>query len=352
MKAEKKIIGRIPKCYAIAPLHYQGRDYFLMAAERKGRCALFDLDGNDCDTVWTEPGGVMTMLQIPGTDGQFLSTQRFFSPHDAADARIIIVTPDGAGHWEQRTLLDIPYIHRFGILERNGARYLVACTVKSGQDHPDGDWSYPGKVYACPLPEDFSVFDEEHQLHMDVIMDHMVKNHGYYKITEDGTDKAVISSDSGVYKLAPPRETNGAWEIEQLLTVPASDAVPVDLDGDGVDELAVIEPFHGDTIRIYRQIDGVYEPVYTYEKKAEFAHSIYGGMLGGRPAVVIGHREGERDLLVFTWNPDQQAFQSEILDHDCGSANVYRYEKDGVDYLVSTNREIDEAALYRIDSLL
>ena len=38
----------------------------------------------------------------------------------------------------------------------------------------------------------------------------------------------------------------------------------------------------------------------------------------------------------------------EYIDRDCGSANVYHYTKDGKDMLVSTNREIDEIALYTI----
>ncbi len=348
MEIEKKRIGKIPKCYAVAPLFYKGEEHFLVAAERKGRCALYDLDGNDKDTVWTEPGGVMTMLQIPGTDGQFLATQKFFSPNDSTEAKIIIATPSADGKWEIRTLLDIPFIHRFGILERGGVKYLIACTVKSGQDHAEDDWSYPGKVYASVLPEDFSGFDDEHQLQMDIVMDGMVKNHGYYKITEDGMDKAVISCESGVYKFAPPEEKGGKWEITRLLDTPASDAVLVDLDGDGMDELAVIAPFHGDNISIYHQKDGRFEKVYDYGKKAEFSHSIYGGKLGGKPSVVIGHREGGRDLLLFTWNKEKREFESQVIDHGCGSANVLIYSYQGNDYIVSTNREIDEVALYQI----
>ena len=38
-------------------------------------------------------------------------------------------------------------------------------------------------------------------------------------------------------------------------------------------------------------------------------------MLCGKPAVVIAHRKGERDLLLFTWNEEKHAFQSEVLDH-------------------------------------
>lgn len=348
MKVTKKVIARLPKCYSLAPLHYQGKDHFLVAAEKVDRCLLFDLDGNLEDTVWEGPGGVMTMVPVPGTDGQFLATHKFYSPNDSKDAKIVVVTPEADGKWQVRTLAALPHVHRFDILERNGVRYLIACTLKSGHEYLD-DWSLPGKVYGAVLPDDLGGFDEGHQMEFDVLQDQMLKNHGYYRIEEEGRQSALISAENGIFQFIPPENADGSWEITPLLDTAASDAVLIDLDGDGEKELAVLAPFHGDEIAVYKKRNGKFCKVYEYGEPAEFTHAIFGGTLGGTPAIVVGHRKGKRNLLAFTWNTDSGSYEVQVIDKDCGSANVMKYHYAGVDILVSANRETDEVAMYRIE---
>lgn len=347
MKACKKVISNLTKCYSIAPLNYNGNDYFLVAAEKVDRCILFDQEGREVETVWSEPGGVMSMVQVPGTNGQFLATHKFYSPNDSKEARIVIVTPVSKGNWEVRTLAELPHVHRFDIVERNGIRYLIACALKSGHEYKD-DWSMPGKVYAAVLPDDLSGFDQDHQLELKVIKDNMLKNHGYYRVNDQGTDTCIISADCGVFQFIPPEAAEGEWTIHTLLDTAASDAVLIDMDEDGEKELAVLSPFHGEKISIYKREDGVFRQVYGYEKPAEFTHAIYGGNLLNHPALVVGHRKGERNLIAFTYNKDTKSYQSEVLDQDCGPANVYHFIKDGEDILISANRETDEVAMYQV----
>lgn len=347
MKVEKKKISDLTKCYSIAPLEYKGKKHILVAAEKVDQCILFDEEGNQEEVVWEEPGGVMTMVQVPGTDGQFLATHKFYSPNDAKEAKIVVVTPQGDGTWMVKTLTDLPFVHRFDILTRNGVRYLLACTIKSDFEYKD-DWRFPGKVYAAELPNDLSGFDEAHQLELTVLKDEMLKNHGYCRDEQDGIPTAIVTCDSGVFRFTPPEVRGGEWKIETLITDAASDAVLVDFDEDGEKELAVLTPFHGDKIRFYKKQDGAYKLSYEFGESREFLHSIYGGMLCGRPVLITGHRKGERDLMAFRYDPEQKTYVMEYIDRDCGSANVYHFVRNDVDHLVSTNREINEVALYTI----
>lgn len=347
MNIKKRIIGHLTKCYSIAPLHYNDRDFFLVAAEKQDPCYLYDLDGNQVDKIWDGPGGVMSMVQIPRTNGEFLATFQFYSPNDSKEAKIVRILPNKDGTWASQVLAKLPHVHRFDLLESNGFVYLIACTLKSGHTCKD-DWSSPGKVYAALLPEDLSGFSEEHPLEFTVLKENMLKNHGYCRCPENGQDTALISCEEGIFQFFPPAHPDEAWNIRPLLNTPASDAVLVDLDGDGKKELCVISPFHGDKISIYADDGSQYKKIYDYPETAEFSHAICCCTLCDQPAFVFGHRKGKRNLVAITYNKDTEAFQETLLDTDCGPANVYHYQHNEKDILISTNREIDEIAMYLI----
>lgn len=346
MKVNKKIISNITKCYAISPLRFKEKEHVLVSAERIGRCILFDMDGNEIDTVWSDRGGVMTMGQVPGSDGQFLAIHQFFSPNESKEAKIVIVTPVAKGNWEIRTLVELPFVHRFDIVNRNGINYLIACALKSGHEE---NWSMPGRVFAAVLPKDLSNYNENNQLELKVIKEGLLKNHGYYHLKEDGLNKSIISADNGVFVFTPPEAADGEWEIKQLIDSPASDAVLLDLNEDGEKELLVLSPFHGDTITIYKKNAEKYVKVYESDPPVPFLHAIYAGIICGKPSVVIGHREGNKNLMVYTYNQEEKKYQAEVIDQNCGPANVCYFKKDGKDVILSTNREIDEVAMYTLE---
>ena len=339
---EKKILARLEKCYSVAPLTYKGQPHFLVAAEKHDRCILFDAQGREQATVWEGPGGVMSMVQVPGADGTFLSTHEFYSPNDSAKARLVLATPQGDS-WAVRTVAQLPFVHRFDILQRGGRQYLIACTLKSAHSFKD-DWRSPGKVYACELPEDLAPYGDDNPLSLVPIKEGILKNHGYCRVREKDGDAALVCGENGIFRFTPPAAPTGSWQEEQLLDTPASDAVLIDLDGDGQQELVVMSPFHGDTLRIYHQEGNAWQAVYQYPETLPFLHAIWAGELDGKPTAVIGHRQGARRLLAFTY--ENGGYRFKTLDDDCGPANVYGCHINGRDLLIACNRETNEVAMY------
>ena len=349
MKIKKTVLAKLNKCYAVAPLFYQGKRQFVASAEKADPCYLFDQDGTLQDTLWSAPGGVMTMVQVPNTDGQLLATATFFSPDDSLEAELVVVTPKGKGNWEMHTLTPIPHVHRFDILSRGGVNWLIVCTVKSGQDHPNGDWSYPGKVYTAILPEDLSVFDETHPLELQVLKEGLHRNHGYTRCDRNGIPASLIAADEGVWRLTPPETPDGAWQEELLLESPVSDAVLIDLDEDGLDELCTLSPFHGERISVYHLRDSAYVPVWVYGEDAPFTHAICAGRIAGVPTFVTGWRAGKKNLIAVRYDREKDDYCATLIDEGRGPANVMHFINDaGVDYLIATNRETDEVAMYEI----
>lgn len=341
MNYKKQIIGHLEKCYAISRLDWRGRKCLLVAAEKRDPCYLFSEDGTRLSTVWDGPGGVMTMVPFPGKEGAFLATQQFYSPNDAKSAGLIYAEDTGTG-WRITRVCDLPFVHRFAVLSRNGINYIIACTLKTDHEYKD-DWRFPGKVWVGILPEP----PELDKLELTPLREGFLRNHGFTLLPRDGYDGALISCENGIFLFEPPAQKGAEWSVKKLLDVSASDAVGADLDGDGKPELFVISPFHGSQFRIYRLLDGAYREVYEHPAELPFLHAIDSGVLCGRPAVLVGNREGDRSLLAFFWRGDHYEFEE--IDHDCGPANCMIFETQGRSSILAANRECSEIAIYHVE---
>ena len=343
MKATKKVIGQLEKVYALGTFTYDGVDHIVAAAEKSNPCYTFDLEGKLCDTLWEGPGGVMTVTQVPGQP-VLMATQKFFSPNDSASARIVYYRKvDGA--WKCELLCELPFVHRFGVLERGGRYYLIACSLKSAHAFKN-DWTCPGRVWVAPMPEDITQYNAENPLQLTPLISGLYKNHGFEICRDEAGTFAVVACDNGVFKVMPPAEPEGEWSYEQLTDGPASDILYLDFDGDGERELLVLSPFHGDTLTILKKIDGSFTEVYRHAKRLPFLHAIWGAEIEGRVYGFIGNREEDRDLFAIYWNGERYVY--DMLDMGAGAANVMHYTANGKDLLLAANRETDEIALYTL----
>lgn len=347
MRIEKKVISDLNLCYSIALMSIASDTCFLVASEKKGPCCLFNEAGNLMETVWTAPGGVMTMVQVPGNDKSFLATQEFYSPNDSKNARIVIATRKGQDDWDVQTLADAPFVHRFGLLKSHGVHYLVVCCLKSGHEYKE-DWTSPGRVFAAVLPEDLSPFNSNHQLSLTLIKEGLTRNHGFSIFEDELGQSAVISAENGAFRFYPPKQAGEDWKIEQLYDQPLSDAVLMDLDQDGELELGCLAPFHGNDLFILKKDEnGNYKKVWIKDGNHQMWHATFAGQILGRPAWLVGDRKGERDLLMITY--EDGAYQTTTLDHDVGPANVMCFQNSkGEDVIIAANRETNQVAKYTL----
>ena len=243
MKFTRRHLADLPFCYAVSAIEQERRTKLVFASEERGPSYGFDVETFAKETVWEGPGGTMSIVPLPGMNGEFLAVQGFYPNYNAAGTEIVHASFNGR-EWQVETPFRLPFIHRFDILERNGTRYIFCCTLDEAKKDYD-DWSMPGALYAAELPDDLPV-----PIPPTKIADGMTRNHGYWRLNNGKFTSALTACDQGVFEVIPPAFNGGEWSIGNILPMPVSDIALCDIDGDGVSELAAIEPFHGDAFTI------------------------------------------------------------------------------------------------------
>ncbi|MDY4522294.1 MAG: hypothetical protein SPD80_01710 [Atopobium sp.] len=351
MKYQKKVIATdMAKCYAIGMFDGFDGPSFVIATEKEGPIRRFSLDGTALENICEGPGGVMTVMQTPGRSDQLLSTYKFFSPNFGADdAKIVSYTHMDDGSWARSVICDLPYVHRFGVLKAaDGQEWLIACTIKSACRAFKNDWKTPGAVYVAKLDDKLEQYNETKQLPLTQIANLQLQNHGFYVAPDRSF--ALIGTAAGVFRYVPPAKDGDTWQIACLAVQPTSDMCLIDLDGDGLDELVTISAFHGDTLCVWhaKEQPDTFQKVWEDSQKHDFLHAIWSGFLAGQACAVLGNRKDDRDLLRLYYKDG--AYGVEVIDHDCGPANVWVFQNDGNDVIISANRETNEAALYQVSA--
>jgi len=342
MRIEKQHLIEMNRCYAAASIFIDKRRYILLATEGEGPCYSFS--GTDYQvrtTVWDGPGGTMSIVPIPGTNGEFLAVQKFFKMYQWEEAMVVWVKPQKDGSFAVRQILHLPYIHRFDILTSGGINYFIGCTLAESKDTRE-DWSKPGKVYTAVLPKDW-----DQPLSLKILKEGLYKNHGYTCLPGDYFDRGIVTSDEGAFIVSPPASPSEEWKIEQLMDWPISDIAAVDIDGDGELEFATIEPWHGSYFRVYKKVNGKFVQIFEHPEVSDFYHVAVGAEFRGKPVFIGGCRRGKKQLFyVHLVSSSPLKLEAVEIEGGVGPSNVHVVNEKNRDVIVSANREIGEAALY------
>jgi hypothetical protein len=340
MKIEKRFLTEMNRCYATSNIVVDGQNRIMLATEGEGPCkAWTGPDYASAHSVWEGPGGTMSIIPIPGTNGEFLASQKFFKMFQWEEAKVVHVRPLSDGSYEVTDILHLPYIHRFDLLTVNGRHYFIGCTLATTKDSRE-DWSNPGKIYV-------GEYTGVGPLKVTVLKEGLTKNHGYSRLTRGDAMCSLVTCEEGAFEVTPPQTPDGEWTMTQFMDWPISDIAAIDLDGDGELEFATIEPFHGEYFRVYKKVDGQFKKIYEHPEVTEFYHVVVSATLAGTPAFVGGCRRGKQQLFyVHASSTQPLEVKMEVIEEGVGPSNVFVVNEKDRDIIVSANREKAEAALY------
>ena len=332
----------IPFLYAAAQVMVDGRRYYVVSSENPGgKALLIDAETEECFLLPDGPGGVMTFIQAPG-ESAMLSIEEFYPVFNSASAKIIkteLHRQGGSIKVKKLVLAEVPYVHRISLLREADGLYLAAgilCRQKACSD----DWSTPGSLK-------IGKYDPNAwHIELETVQDGIFKHHAMQvKPGADGYDELYFGGTEGCFRTV---RQNGQWVTEQLLDIPTSDIEFWDLDGDGREELAVIEGFHGNNVAVFKEEMGSY--VRALDLPAAFGHVLWAGPILGRPALIVGSRAERKALTLYRLQAgdDGKLFVEQQAELDQGQAPAQITVLEDGRTLLTTNHDVGELAKYTL----
>ena len=339
MKIEKIHLDDIKRCYCASNIQMNGENHILLASEDPDvLCAMYDTKTFQREEiVWEKPGGCMSIIPFPKRENEFLAVQEFYLKVSPSLAKIVWGKHDKDG-WQFKDVLHLPYIHRFDIYHANGIDYFIGATIATSKEDKN-DWRVPGRIYVGKIPEDSSSGIE-----LEILVDGLYRNHGYWHDEENGHDVGYFGSDQGIIKVSPPKTINGQWSVEYVMEGQIGEIACADIDEDGQKEILTIEPFHGNKICMYHKNGNIYEKIWEYDNEIDFAHTLVGTMLCGKPAFLAGIRRKDAELIYI--QQKEGRIQAHVIEKGAGPANLCVVHEDGRDLIVAANHTANEAAVY------
>lgn len=340
MEFIKKHLDDIVRCYCTSHMFIDDKCYLFFASENpNSECYSYTgKDFNQRETVWDKDrGGCMSIIPFKDRKGEFLSVNEFYLKVSPSAAKLVWGKKTDTG-WLVKDLFNLPYLHRFDIYHINNKDYLVCATIARDKAFKD-DWSRPGQIYIGEIPKDLN----KENVILKQIGDGLYKNHGYFKGTYNRQDCGYFGSDDGLYRLT---YEDDKWNLIKIMDGHIGEVALIDIDNDGKEEIMTIEPFHGNKIHVYKEINNKYEIVYTYPYEIDFAHALVGTYLNNKPCFIAGIRRINCELFVLTY--EDGAYKVNMVDKGVGPANLDVVKVNGKDYILAANHTKNEAAIYEV----
>jgi hypothetical protein len=155
------------------------------------------------------------------------------------------------GEWKSHFIDEIPYIHRLMSVDFQGTgeNALIVASIRGPVGSLD-DWSDPGVLWLYEYPCD-PYGDWKHY----AIDEDLPLNHGLSvcDVDDDGRQDILVGMRDGLIWYEPPAESlDDPWSKWVISELESSETWAADIDGDGVNEILSIEPWHGNELIYYK----------------------------------------------------------------------------------------------------
>lgn len=342
MEVEKQHLADLDDAYATGLVEINDESCLLVGPETRGRPLKFTPpEWTEEELILNELGGCMNVRSFSQIEDSFLAIEGFYPVFQSEGAGVVLVQKNSDGNWEKQRILDLPFVHRIEEVRVGGDSFLVASSLAAAKDSPE-DWSESGTTYVGKISEVPSEGPE-----MKEVLSGVHKNHGLHVTEINGSRSILITGQEGIFSISVPSRVSGEWKTDKLVDHEVSDVSVADLDNDGEPELVTIEPFHGDTLGLYKMEDGNWERQSTYP--LNFGHVVWAGEVLGEPKVIAGSRDGEAELVCLTVDGNSLELEEDfVLDQGVGPAQISVLSRPDSEIVFSANNGADEVGMYRI----
>ncbi len=297
---------------------------------------LYDMASGNLESLNHCPGGMMSLIPVPGNEDSLVSVMGLFPPFIGKEAGLFLHQKK-ANSWETSRAMDLPFAHRCEFIPSSERNILIAASVSKFKENP-ADWSNPGELHAI-----FLEGDPSNEWVSSVIDSSIIRNHGMGRYWIDGVERLCVSGVEGVFSIG--LSSLGALELKPLFEKEVSELTFIDLDGDGQSELVTIEPFHGNILNMYKRVQGAWK--LKFSAPLSFGHGLSSGLFNGAPIVVVGNRRDSLNLEMFNIDDINRGSVNKIvIEEGVGPTQTQVFSFGARDYILSANQKKNEVALY------
>ena len=332
----KRVILEIEAVYTANAFSIGSQFYIGAGSETKPEVYLYDIKTQSTSQVTGSPGGLMSFIPVPGKPDLFVSIMGLFPPFIGGEAGLFMHRRLN-GEWQTHRALHLPFAHRCEILNRAGKNFLFAATVSTYKENPQ-DWSNPGELHLIEIDDTPGATWKSR-----AIDNSITRNHGMTRTRINGIETICISGEEGIFFLE--QRPGDDWTLQPMFDREVSEMAFIDLDGDGQDELVTIEPFHGETLNVYKNTGKKWE--LRISDSLSFGHGLSSGFIQQKPVIVVGNRSGSFALESFSVQDLAKGkFDRMVIEENAGPTQTQVFSVGDVDYILSANQRKNEVALY------